>query len=62
MSIAPGRQDMLLRSLNPVFRSADIIVAPPALSAFLEPPFDGQRPAFLIPLESRTDTKDAQGS
>jgi len=27
--IAPGRQDMFLENHNPVFRSADISVAPP---------------------------------
>jgi hypothetical protein len=27
--IAPGRQDVFLRNLNPVLRSADISVAPP---------------------------------
>jgi len=50
--IAPGRQDVLLRSLNPVFRSADISAAPPASSALSEPAFDGFLPLWLIPLQS----------
>ena len=33
--IAPGRQDRFLENRNPVFRSADIIVAPPRLSSVL---------------------------